>query len=168
MILGLAVCEAARAWGAPAVLKWPNDVLCRGRKLAGILCEAALTGGVPDFVVAGFGVNITLDPAALGLADVATSLSAEIAGPPPDRVAVLAHILAAAETRYRRWQAGAYDAIWEEWSGALATLGAEVRIEPGEGALVTGQALRVERDGTLVVATGAGEQRVVAGTVLLS
>ncbi|HUS13410.1 MAG TPA: biotin--[acetyl-CoA-carboxylase] ligase [Chloroflexia bacterium] len=168
MILGLAVLEAARAWGAPAVLKWPNDVLCRGRKLAGILCEAGLTSGVVDFVVAGFGVNIAADPLPPGLADVATSLGAEITAPPPDRVTVLAHILAAAEARYLRWQAGAYSALWEEWQAALVTLGTAVRIDPGDGVVVSGQALRVERDGTLVVRTAVGEQGVVTGTVLSS
>ena len=167
MILGLAVCAAARAWGAPAVLKWPNDVLCGGRKLAGILCEMAFTGGRADFVVAGFGVNVAFDPAPLGLDGVATSLSAAIPGPPPDRLVVLDSILGEAEARYAAWQAGGYEALWQEWRAALVTLGAVTRIDPGDGAILTGMATRVERDGTLVLATAAGERRVVAGSVLL-
>ena len=166
MIFALAVQAAARAWGAPAGLKWPNDVLCRGRKLAGILCEMTLTGGIAEFVVAGFGVNIDLEPDALGLGAVATSLRQEIAGPLPTREEVLVRILAEAEARYTRWQAGAYGAIWAEWRAALTTLGSYVRIDPGDGALIEGTALHVAPDGALIVRTGAGEQAVIAGTVL--
>ncbi len=167
MILGLAIQAAARAWGAPAVLKWPNDVLCRGRKLAGVLCEAAMAGGQTEWIVAGFGVNIAFDPAVVGLSDVATSLHAEIAGPSPDRAAVLACILAEAEARYDRWQAGDYTTIWTEWQAALITLGQSVAIDSGDGYLVRGTAVRVAADGALVLATAGGEQRVVTGTVLV-
>ena len=165
MILGLAVQAAARAWGAPAVLKWPNDVLCRGRKLAGILCEAAVSGGRVEWVVAGFGVNVAFDPAAVGLTDLATSLQVEIPGPPPDREAVLARILAEAEARYDRWQAGDYLAVWTEWQAALVTLGQTVTVDSGDGGIVRGTALRVAPDGALVLATATGEQRVVAGVL---
>lgn len=166
MILGLAVLVAARAAGAPATLKWPNDVICRGRKLAGILCEMALAGGAVEFVVAGFGVNVTVDPVGLGLPDVATSLAAEAPGPVPDRVALLARILIEAEARYTHWQAGDYGAIWEEWRAALSTLGTAVQIDLGDGTIIAGQARRVEPDGTLIVATPAGEYSVIAGTIL--
>ena len=167
MILGLAVCAAARAAGAPTGLKWPNDVISRGRKLAGILCEMTLAGDRPEFVIAGFGVNVAFDPAPLGLAAVATSLAHEVPGPPPDRAALLDRILVEAEARYRRWQAGDYGAIWTEWQAALLTLGAPVRIDVGASAPLEGHALRVERDGTLIVATPTGEQAVLTGTVLV-
>jgi BirA family biotin operon repressor/biotin-[acetyl-CoA-carboxylase] ligase len=166
MILALAIQEAARAWGAPAVVKWPNDVLCRGRKLAGILCEAAPAGGRIEWVVAGFGVNVAFDPAEVGLGEIATSLHLEVSGDPPARDVVLARILAEAEVRYDRWQAGGYAAIWTEWRDALITLGRAVRIDPGDGPSVEGTAVRVDADGALVVATATGEQRVVAGTLL--
>ena len=60
---GVAIAEAVRAvTGLPAEIKWPNDVLIGGRKLAGILAEAAVQAGALQFVVVGFGVN--LQPAA--------------------------------------------------------------------------------------------------------
>jgi BirA family biotin operon repressor/biotin-[acetyl-CoA-carboxylase] ligase len=153
MILGCAIRAAVRAWGAPAVLKWPNDVLCRGRKLAGILCEMSLGAAGPDFLIAGFGVNIDLDPAVLRLETEATSLRWEITGPLPDRAVLLDQILVEAEMRYERWQAGNYMAIWEEWRAVLATLGRRVRIDLGAGALLEGEAVRVERAGGLIVVT---------------
>ncbi len=166
MILGTAIRAALRAWDVPAGLKWPNDVLCDDRKIAGILCETALTEGRPDFVVAGFGVNFDFDVAAAGLADVAVTLAQVIPGPLPDREAVLTAILGAAEARYQAWQAGDYAGVWAEWRTALDTLGRSVRIDPGDGPPVVGEALDVARDGALIVGTATGRQMVHAGTVL--
>ena len=167
MIFALAARAAARAWGVPATLKWPNDVLVGPRKLAGILAEAGTTGERLDYIVVGFGVNVAFDPAALGLEAVATSLAAEGGGAAPDRAAVLACILAEAEARYRIWQAGDDDAVWREWAAALTTPGKPVRVEVAPDQIVSGTALRVERDGALIVRTAEGsETRVVAGTVL--
>ena len=166
MLLALAVMRAAQAFGVPAGLKWPNDVLVGPRKLAGILAEASVQSGRLDYVVVGFGVNVGFDPAALGLGARATSLSAELGGAPLDRAAVLARILAEAEARYAAWQAGGYVALWTEWRDALTTLGQTVRIELGAGEIITGTALRVQMDGVLVVETAEGERRVPAGTIL--
>jgi BirA family biotin operon repressor/biotin-[acetyl-CoA-carboxylase] ligase len=166
MLLALAIQRTAQALGVPAVLKWPNDVLVRGRKLAGILSEGTTRAGFLDYVVMGFGLNVGFDPATVGLADRATSLQLELGSPPPDRAAVLACILREAEKRYRGWQSGGYAALWSEWAAALITLGTTVRVEVGPGDLVTGPAVRVDYDGALIVATPEGERRVVAGTIL--
>ncbi len=83
---------------SPAV-KYPNDVLVRGRKVAGILGEAR-----EDRVVLGIGVNVNV-PAGELPGDVqlpATSLLVET-GAPLDRAVLLAHVLAALEQRYDTW-----------------------------------------------------------------
>ena len=54
---GVGVCDACRALGADAVLKWPNDVLAGGRKLAGILVEAASRGDRVEYAILGVGLN---------------------------------------------------------------------------------------------------------------
>jgi BirA family biotin operon repressor/biotin-[acetyl-CoA-carboxylase] ligase len=59
--VGLAVAEALDAMGAHATIKWPNDVLLDGRKVAGVLCEASL-GAAGGHVVAGVGVNVRQRP----------------------------------------------------------------------------------------------------------
>ena len=92
--------------------------------------------------------------------------SAELGGAIPDRAVVLARTLAEAEARYAAWQAGDYDTLWTEWRDALVTLGQAVRIALGAGEIITGTALRVQRDGVLVVETKEGERRVPAGTIL--
>ena len=72
LVVGLSVCEAVEMMGRSlqALLKWPNDVLVGGRKLAGILCER-----FGDSVIAGVGVNVGEREFPSDIADRATSLS---------------------------------------------------------------------------------------------
>ena len=72
LVVGLSVCEAVERMGQSlqALLKWPNDVLVDGRKLAGILCER-----FGDSVIAGVGVNVGEREFPSDIADRATSLS---------------------------------------------------------------------------------------------
>lgn len=72
LVVGLSVCEAVESMGQSlqALLKWPNDVLVGGRKLAGILCER-----FGDSVIAGVGVNVGEREFPSDIADRATSLS---------------------------------------------------------------------------------------------
>ena len=58
LAIGIAVCDATRAFGAPAALKWPNDVLIGDKKLAGVLVETQSQGGRLDSVIVGIGVNL--------------------------------------------------------------------------------------------------------------
>src|SRR5207248_2338013 len=76
---GLAVADAMEAEGATCRLKWPNDVLAGGKKLAGILSEATSSAAGVDGVVVGIGANVGLDPKALpeDVREAATSLAAE-------------------------------------------------------------------------------------------
>jgi BirA family biotin operon repressor/biotin-[acetyl-CoA-carboxylase] ligase len=150
--VGLAVVDAA--WdlaGARATLKWPNDVLLDGRKLAGVLAESGGVAGRLDFVVVGVGVNVGWAPE--GAARLAGPGGA---GPSVDalRDAVLAHLAVAdidLEGRYR---------------GALSTLGSLVRVELPAGELV-GTAVDVDADGALVVVDGLGARtRVSVGDVV--
>ena len=99
---GVAVAEAAGEMGVRAELKWPNDVLVSGRKLAGILSEAASGPGGVEWVALGIGVNVSQDPASLPpelRADV-TSLALEGARDVTVR-AVAAAVLARLATRVR-------------------------------------------------------------------
>jgi BirA family transcriptional regulator, biotin operon repressor / biotin---[acetyl-CoA-carboxylase] ligase len=60
LLLGLRIAQALDRWAAPAAvrIKWPNDLLLSGRKVAGLLCEGVWSGAAPAFVVAGIGVNV--------------------------------------------------------------------------------------------------------------
>ncbi len=162
---GVAIAEAVRTvTGLPAEIKWPNDVLIGGRKLAGILAEAAVQGAALQFVVIGFGVN--LQPAAYppDLASRATSIEAETSRP-ADRALVLAEILAAMGERYADLRAGRFDAILSAWRRLAASLpGSHVEWDSPAGVL-RGRAQDIDRDGALLVRVGEKIERIVAGEV---
>ena len=92
LVGGLAVCDAARALGAPALVEWPNDVVVGGRKLAGVLAEL-VPGAV---VVLGLGVNLASKEGDLPPADrlIPTSLLLET-GSAPSAPTALAALLEA-------------------------------------------------------------------------
>lgn len=162
---GVAIAEAVRAvTGLPAEIKWPNDILIGGRKLAGILAEATVQAGQPLFVVVGFGVN--LQPAAYPpeLASRVTSIEAET-NRPADRALLLAEILASLGERYADLREGRFDAILTAWRAFAVSLpGAQVEWDSPAG-VVHGRAQDIDRHGALLVNVGGKIERVVAGEV---
>ena len=78
IIGGIAIARAVRkTTGLDPRIKWPNDLMVHGRKVAGILAESAIAGDSVCYAVLGIGVNVNLDPAqSEGLAVLATSLNA--------------------------------------------------------------------------------------------
>lgn len=131
-----AVMAAAEVARVEAVLKWPNDLLVEGCKLAGILAEAggARPSGGLDHVVVGLGMNVGWAPTgAARLGDGVHPLD----------------VLGAVLTAFDRLPSGS-DELHRNYRDALATLGQQVRVEQASGVL-EGRALDVEPDGRLVV-----------------
>jgi BirA family transcriptional regulator, biotin operon repressor / biotin---[acetyl-CoA-carboxylase] ligase len=149
----------------PVSIKWPNDVLVRGRKIAGILCESEFDGEGWQFAVVGFGINANLRPEKLGdLQAVATSLSAEL-GRDVDRAALLALVLGELESLYLSLQGGQFGYVHSRWVAALETIGKRVSVREADGT-ITGQALGVDRGGALILRLDDGtEKRVLSGDV---
>lgn len=165
--LGLAVAAGIEeAAGVETRVKWPNDVVTVGhRKLAGVLCEAALGGGQPGFVIAGIGVNVGQDEEDFPpeLRASATSVSREaghlvrrptVVGALLETVLPLATARASALTKGELTQLARRDAL----TGRALTLdGTPVGLGAG-----------VEPDGALRIKDDTGEiRRIRAGTVRL-
>jgi BirA family biotin operon repressor/biotin-[acetyl-CoA-carboxylase] ligase len=166
LVVGLAVADAVAAVsGMQAALKWPNDVLLGGRKIAGILTELDAELERVHAVIVGIGVNVNGDGFPPELADKATSLRLAT-GRPVDRAAFTAGLLAALEGRYRRFLAAGFAAMRSEWEACSALTGKEVRVTAPEGE-VAGRVLGVDDDGALRLAGPRGEVRVMAGEVTL-
>ena len=156
----------SRLESKPSVsIKWPNDVLIKGKKVAGILCESEFGGEGWVFAVIGFGINANLDPEQFGaLQATATSLSTEI-GHPVDRAALLCRVLSELEDLYLSLQNGQFGLIHSEWASALETIGKRVKVRQPDGTL-EGYALRVDHEGALVLRLNSGEERrIFAGDV---
>jgi BirA family biotin operon repressor/biotin-[acetyl-CoA-carboxylase] ligase len=170
MVCSLAVLDAVAAeTGLSLDLKWPNDVVAGGAKVAGLLSEVALpagAGGRVEYAVVGIGLNANLDPAELpaDLIMPATSLSA-LAGRRVARLPLLVALLAAVEARYLALRAGR--SPHREWAGRLTTLGRRVAAS-GAGTAWEGVAEAVDADGALLLRLDDGRtERVVAGDVTL-
>lgn len=167
MICGLAAVDAiATETGLDAALKWPNDIVARGGKLGGILTEVSHQADRLDYVIAGVGLNVNLDPAALPgrLLAPATSL-AHLVGRRVDRLPLLWAFLRSLEARYLALQDGV--SPHQEWAERLDTLGQSVTVVTGDR-LIEGLAEGVGADGALLVRQANGQlQTVVAGDVTL-
>jgi BirA family biotin operon repressor/biotin-[acetyl-CoA-carboxylase] ligase len=119
LAIGVGVCEAARAAGADARLKWPNDVLARGRKLAGVLVEAQSQGGRLEVVIVGIGVNLggQLPPE---LAARATTLAAEAGREQCDPTRFVDALLAHVERWIDRYVADGLPPVIAAWHARMA------------------------------------------------
>jgi BirA family biotin operon repressor/biotin-[acetyl-CoA-carboxylase] ligase len=161
---GVAVHDAIRCVTPLAVeLKWPNDVMCRGRKLAGILAEASSSGPHDQAIIVGIGINVS--PAALppDVAERATSLEGE-SGQRVDREALLDAVLAAVAARHEQLREGDRDGILRAWRAAApAARGARVAWNDGSKQGVTAG---IDEAGALLIDTGHAIERVIAGELI--
>lgn len=176
IISALAVARGVeRVAGLAARLKWPNDVLLRGRKVCGILIESEFMGEGVNYVLVGIGVNVNADLTAYPeIAAIATSLKAEL-GRGVSRESLAAEILNQLETLYLTIQAA--KPVHEEWRARLDTLGKQVRVSfPAEGApppkagqqVEEGLAEDVDNDGSLILRRPDGSRvSIAAGDVTL-
>lgn len=166
-LLGLAAVGAlAETTGVRAALKWPNDVLVDGRKVAGILAELA-----GDALVVGMGLNVTVPRAALPRPDATSLLLAGAPREALDRDALLGAVLERLGPLVARWQAAGGDVdacgIRAEYLAGCATIGSRVAVHLPDGTRIAGTAVDVDPDGAVVIDTGAGvRRRFVAGDVI--
>ena len=165
LLTSVAVCQAVREAGVPAAIKWPNDVLVRGRKLAGVLTEMAADPEQVQWVVVGAGVNVnaTAEDFPDELRDAATSLRIE-RGEPVPRALFAAAVLTALEDWLDVHAAEGFAPVRAAWRQMSDTLGRAVRVRSGESEIV-GTAEDVDEAGALLVRSSGGLQRVIAGDV---
>jgi BirA family biotin operon repressor/biotin-[acetyl-CoA-carboxylase] ligase len=166
LAIGVGLCDAARAFGAPAALKWPNDALACGKKLAGVLVEAHSQGHRVDAVIVGIGVNLSMAGAAEWPPELAaTAISMEqAAGAPVDRAAFIEQLLAQVERWIDRYVASGLAAIAPAWRDRMAPgITARARVDGRE---LCGELAGLDGDGALLVRDAGGElHRVRSGDV---
>lgn len=151
LLVGLAVDATVQECGVASGLKWPNDVLVDGRKLAGILLERVDTPDGPAAVV-GVGLNVTLRREELPV-DTATSLALEGATE-TDRTIVLRAYLRNLEALYRAWRSSGGDpgaGIRESYVRRCVTIGTRVRVSLPNDETLEGRATGIDDLGRLLV-----------------
>lgn len=160
--VGLAVARALeRVAGVRPGIKWPNDLLLDGRKLAGILCEGVFGAG-KAFVVAGIGVNVSQSPAELAAELRAPATSLRAAGARKlERSALAGAVIAAVAGLGAGAALPLSSAELEEFHARDVLLGREVVVD-GE---VEGTAAGIAPDGALLVERDGAFTAVRAGSI---
>lgn len=162
LAVGIALVDSLRTLGTAGVaLKWPNDVLRDGRKLAGVLIE--LVPGAPHSAIIGIGINRRL-PSAMP-ADVRATSAALDVDVPASRL--LALILGDLSRTLAEFALAGFAAMRERWLGCCAHLERPVCIVSEFSPPLDGRCVGVDVDGALLVEAGSGVQRVLSGDVSL-
>ncbi len=166
LLAGVALAEAVRVTtGLPADIKWPNDLVFSGKKLAGILAEGTLQQGVIDSIVLGVGINVRAVSYPPEIAHRASSLETEL-GRPVDRGLLLATLLVNLGRARHALLEGAVAGWLARWRAlSPSAAGAPVEWRAPDGAR-RGRTAGLDDDGALLVASDRGVERVSSGEVL--
>jgi len=159
MIASLAVVRVIkRLTDIEAEIKWPNDVLIRGKKVCGILIENEVQQDHVLFAVVGIGINLSLDPPAMPeISDSATSLAYEF-DKEVDKFELVAMLFSEFEQLYLEAKSGV--PIHQEWQKHLGTLGKLVQVKAGE-TIEKGQAETVNEHGDLILRNYDGSSTTI-------
>jgi len=175
--MGLAICRLLNeVHGLPVRVKWPNDLVHEGRKLAGMLTEARIDADVMRDLIFGLGLNVNGDPAQWGgggagareAARVAGTLQQVNGGRPLSINAVAADVAWAGNRAYAEFVSGRYaeefDALWARYDSLR---GREVTVNLADG-LLRGKVTGLDESGALKLTLSDGSRRTVqSGDVTL-
>jgi BirA family biotin operon repressor/biotin-[acetyl-CoA-carboxylase] ligase len=158
LVIGLSLADTLAEEAPGPELKWPNDVMVGGAKLAGILLESVIVGAKAPVIVAGIGVNVATCPKDLPYP--ATSLAGLGVDLPPE--SLLERFLEAFGRDYDCWRAGGFSALRERWLERAHGRGREARVRDGDR-LIDGRFVDVDPEGRLVIDTRTGRRLIHAG-----
>jgi BirA family biotin operon repressor/biotin-[acetyl-CoA-carboxylase] ligase len=151
----------------PATIKWPNDILVGGKKLAGILTEASCDSERLHYVILGIGVNLNyaIELMPQEIRERATSI-AHLTGKPVHRESFLRRLIQDLDRCYGELEQSGFAALARRWQAHFSWRDRRVRVEL-LGQTITGWARGIDRDGALLVEDDNGVlQRVIAGDVI--
>ncbi len=163
MAMSLGAAEAVEASGIQGVvgIKWPNDLVVEGRKLAGILIEMGVQGGNLEWCVAGVGINVNhaAKDFPVELRERAVALR-QLCHRRLDRLGLALNLVARTAYWYETFLREGMDALAPVWRRRSAILGRAVRVETA-GEVVVGTAVALEPDGALRVRMESGNEEVL-------
>lgn len=149
--------------GLSVLIKWPNDIVVGGKKLAGILTELDAEADKIKFINIGIGINVNSSKSFLPLD--ATSLKEEI-GTELSRIELAREVLRAIEGNYFILKDKGFKPILEKWLASSAILGKRIEIS-SQNRIICGEAQDIDMDGALLVRQDTGFiERVLSGDVV--
>lgn len=149
--------------GRAVRVKWPNDVLVDGGKVAGILLESAIgqassQSGVVQHVIAGIGINVGFAPRLPDMRYPGAALGGSVEE-------ALEAFTAALARRLAEWRREGFEVVRRHWLAKAGPLGTEVDVKLGDE-LVRGRFGGVDHEGALLLETSSGPRRIVSGELL--
>jgi len=164
LALALAVKEITNL---DARIKWPNDCVINGKKIAGILLELSAELDKIDFVILGVGINVNQDKKDFprSLLKKATSLKVEMGREVP-RLILLRLFLKRFERIYLEFKNNGLTSLLPEIRKLSSLLGEKIRVKWGKK-ILKGEAKEINEDGSLIIRTSKGEKIISAGEVTL-
>ncbi len=164
LLSGVAICGAIKnKTNCDARIKWPNDILIHGKKVAGILTELSAETDRVKFVVIGIGLNVNSksDSLPVGATSLRSELKKQIS-----RVELLQEILQEMEKWYECLEKKGFAPVIKKWKELSVTLGKRVRVIDPNGD-IEGEAVDIDEDGGLVIRKDSGVfVKRMAGDVL--
>ncbi|MCE5269934.1 biotin--[acetyl-CoA-carboxylase] ligase [bacterium] len=152
ILVACSICLAVEeTTGLQPLIKWPNDILIGGRKVAGILCESGLAGQRLRHVILGFGLNVNLEEFPAPLRRSATSLSLAAGGRRFDRVQLLSSILDHLEQGYLSFLTDGFSACLPRVQRRDFLRDREVEVETPDRGRLRGRARGIDEAGALLL-----------------
>lgn len=151
-----------------AGIKWPNDILIKGRKVCGILTELKAEADRLHYLITGIGLNYgaASNDFPPELKEIATSILLESKGPPPARMVMAREILRQLDSIYHDYLNLGTEEILKQWREFNITLGKKVTIKSLRETF-SGVALGIDQMGALIVAgSGGGQKRFITGEII--
>ncbi len=154
--------------GLHAEIKWPNDLLIDGKKVAGILTELQGELDLVHYVIIGIGIDVQQSPSDFPAELRKSAISLKMAlGRPVDRPSLATAILRELDRDYARILDRQFKELAEEWEARCSTLGQHVSIEVGARTL-RGRAEALDPNGALLLRTDHGRlEPITGGDVLI-
>jgi len=167
LLTAVALHDALSVYAPDLRIKWPNDLLYHGAKVAGILTEMRAEPGRVHAVVLGFGINLQapVDGWPGDITQAVTDL-ATISAQRVSKLEIAVAVLEALDQWYDIYLQDGFAPVHAAWWKAHAASGDKVRVHNGQG-YIEGVASALDDDGALLLQTVSGVQRIIAGDLEL-
>ena len=165
--MSVVLCRILEDYGLEPEIKWPNDVLISGRKIAGILCETILSGSLLKGIVLGVGVNLNVDKDKLNLVKdrEITALNLELSREYEDKKLFTEKLLREFFKNYDNFLHCGFSSIRDEYTKRCSFLGTKIKVKLYSD-YVTGEAVNLSDTGELIVKVKGDSIALNAGDIL--
>jgi len=166
ILSGVAIAECLIEYGIPVKLKWPNDVMVDGKKIAGILCESKISGQLVNAVIIGIGLNVNdkLNEYPFDLQNIVTSLQ-HITGTNYRREDILTNILFHFEELYKLVTNKQESILVKKWLSYNQHLGQKITFHQND-TLISGLFLGITPYGEAIVEINGKQEILMSGQIL--